>query len=67
VAGIGAGAGIWLLVLLARDESLGGLGAKEVLAVVAAWSFIASGLIASRRGPRRGWACSWFGPVSPCS
>jgi signal transduction histidine kinase len=63
VAGIGAGAGIWLLVLIARDESLGGLGAKEVLAVVAAWSFIASGLIASRRGPeaRLGLFMVWAG------
>jgi signal transduction histidine kinase len=63
VAAVGAAAGIWLLVLVARDESVGGLGAKEVLAVVAAWSFIASGLIASRRGPqaRLGLFMVWAG------
>jgi signal transduction histidine kinase len=63
VAAVGAGAGIWLLVLVSGDESLGGLGAKEVLAVVAAWSFIASGLIASRRGPqaRLGLFMVWAG------
>jgi signal transduction histidine kinase len=62
VAAIGAGAGIWLLVLIARDESLR-LSPKEVLAVVAAWSFIASGLIASRRGPqaRLGLFMVWAG------
>jgi signal transduction histidine kinase len=51
VAGIGAVGGVWLLFLVADDESVGGLTFDAVLAVVFAWSFIASGLIASRRGP----------------
>jgi signal transduction histidine kinase len=51
VAGIGAVGGVWLLFLVADDESVGGLSLDAVLAVVFAWSFIASGLIASRRGP----------------
>jgi signal transduction histidine kinase len=51
LAGIGAVGGVWLLVLVAGDESVGGLSLDAILAVVFAWSFIASGLIASRRGP----------------
>jgi signal transduction histidine kinase len=50
-AGAGAACGAGLLVLIADDESVGGLTAYAVLVVVAAWSFIASGLIASSRGP----------------
>jgi signal transduction histidine kinase len=50
VAGIGLAGGVGLLVLIARDESFGGLTAEAVLTVVVVWSFIASGLIASWRG-----------------
>jgi signal transduction histidine kinase len=50
VAGIGLAGGIGLLVLFARDESLGGLTPQAVLTVVIVWSFVASGLIASWRG-----------------
>jgi signal transduction histidine kinase len=49
VAAIGAAAGIWLLILVSGDETLGGLSTEVVLLVVAAWSFIGSGLIAARR------------------
>lgn len=47
----GAACGIWLLFLLADDTQLPGFTAVEILAVVVGWSFIASGLIAWRRGP----------------
>jgi signal transduction histidine kinase len=50
-AGLGVAGGIWLLALVADDESAGGLWPDAVLLVVVAWSFIGSGLIASRRGP----------------
>jgi hypothetical protein len=50
VAGIGLAGGVGLLVLIARDESFGGLTPEAVLTVVVVWSFIASGLIASWRG-----------------
>jgi signal transduction histidine kinase len=50
VAGIGLAGGVGLLVLIARDESFGGLTTEAVLTVVVVWSFIASGLIASWRG-----------------
>jgi signal transduction histidine kinase len=49
VAAIGLAAGVWLLILVAGDESIGGLSLRNVLVVVVAWAFIASGLIASRR------------------
>ncbi len=49
IAAIGVAAGVWLLILVAGDESLGGLSSLAVLLVVVAWSFIASGLIAWRR------------------
>jgi signal transduction histidine kinase len=63
VAGIGAIGGVWLLILVAGDESVGGLSFDAVLYVVFAWSFIASGLIASRRGPepRLGWLMVYTG------
>ena len=51
VAGLGAAGGVWLLRLVAHDETVGGLTLEDVLAVVVAWSFIASGLIAWRAGP----------------
>jgi signal transduction histidine kinase len=51
VAGLGAAGGVWLLRLVAHDESVGGLTLESFLAVVVAWSFIASGLIAWRAGP----------------
>jgi signal transduction histidine kinase len=41
-------AGIWLLVLVAGDEAYGGLSARAVLIVVAAWSFVGSGLVVAR-------------------
>jgi signal transduction histidine kinase len=50
-AGLGVACGGWLFVLVADDESIGGLWPEAVLLIVAAWSFIGSGLIASRRGP----------------
>jgi signal transduction histidine kinase len=50
VAGIGLAGGLGLLVLIARDESFGGLTPEAVLTVLVVWSFIASGLIASWRG-----------------
>jgi signal transduction histidine kinase len=50
VAGIGLAGGVGLLVLIARDESFGGLTPQAVLTVVVVWSFVASGLIASWRG-----------------
>jgi signal transduction histidine kinase len=49
VAAIGLAAGVWLLFLVAGDETIGGLSPRNFLVVVAAWSFIASGLIASWR------------------
>jgi signal transduction histidine kinase len=49
VAATGLAAGVWVLILVAGDESIGGLTARSVLVVVVAWSFIASGLIAARR------------------
>jgi signal transduction histidine kinase len=49
VAGIALAGGVGLLVLIARDESFGGLTPQAVLTVVVVWSFVASGLIASWR------------------
>jgi signal transduction histidine kinase len=51
VAALGAAGGVVLLRLVARDETVGGLSLENFLAVVVAWSFIASGLIAWRAGP----------------
>jgi signal transduction histidine kinase len=51
VAGLGAAGGVVLLRLIAQDETVGGLTLENFLAVVVAWSFIASGLIAWRAGP----------------
>jgi signal transduction histidine kinase len=51
MAGFSAVGGVWLLFLVAGDESVGGLSIDGVLAVVFGWSFIASGLIAWRWGP----------------
>ena len=51
MAGLGVAGGVRLLVLMADDESIGGLTTEGVLAVAVAWSFIASGLIAWTRGP----------------
>jgi signal transduction histidine kinase len=50
-AGLGVAGGIWLLALVADDETAAGLWPEAVLLVLVAWSFIGSGLIASRRGP----------------
>jgi hypothetical protein len=60
VAALGAAGGVALLHLVAQDEAVGGLSLENFLAVVVAWSFIASGLIAWRAGPevRLGGAAS---------
>jgi signal transduction histidine kinase len=50
LAGLGAAGGIALLALAVGDEDAGG-PVSVVLAVVVAWSFIGSGLIAWIRGP----------------
>jgi signal transduction histidine kinase len=51
VAALGAVGGVWLLRLVAHDEAAGGLTLENALAVVVAWSFVASGLIAWKAGP----------------
>jgi signal transduction histidine kinase len=53
IAAVGLAAGVWLLILIAGDESIGQLSLRNVLTVVVAWSFIASGLIASWRSAER--------------
>jgi signal transduction histidine kinase len=50
-AAVGLFAGVWLLVLVARDEASDDITTRAVLVVMVAWSFVASGLIASRRSP----------------